>query len=509
MSTGSSVDGAKTDWRELAAAVKWRIEPFIDGEYRASAASEVYEDVDPATETALCDASIGDRADVDRAVAAARASCREGEWSKYSPSRRAEVLFALADLMVERKAELALLDSLEVGKPIQAALWDVDTFAPTLLRSWATAAERLVGESLPVAPGKVAFNTWEPRGVVAAITPWNFPAVNAIFKLGPALAAGNSVVLKPSELSPSSALKLAELGREAGLPAGALNVVPGLGSTVGAALAAHADVDFLTFTGSTATGRRIMTLAGESNGKPVILECGGKSPQVMADDVGDLSLVADAALQDAFFNQGQVCSAHTRLIVHKAIKDEILEKVVASAKTYVPAPPLEDSTTFGPLASPVQRDRVRSYVQRGLEAGAEAALLGEAQMSGGCFVSPTVFTGVTPSMSIVQEEIFGPVLCIQEFESDEEAIALANGTDYALSATVWTRDLGRATRMASALESAVVVVRTAGEESPYADLRSELVLGNEPRKASGFGAEFGVDGLKSYSTLKAIYINGA
>lgn len=492
------------NWIESASAVRWNIQPFIDGRYRPSRSSDLFDKINPATETLLCQVPIGSAEDVDEAVGVARARFNDGCWSEQSPVGRAAVLLRLADLIVEHKAELALLDSLEMGKPIQAALFDAEYFAPYLLRGWAGFADKLVGVSAPLMSRSVAFNTYEPRGVVGAITPWNFPSANAVFKFGPALAAGNTIVLKPSELSSGSALRLAELALEAGVPEGVLNVVPGLGTTVGAALASHMDVDLLSFTGSTVTGRKIMELSGRSNAKPLLLECGGKSPQVVFADVDNLDRVADAVTQRALWNQGQVCSAHTRLIVDAAVKDELVEKVVARARLHTPGDPLDEATTFGPLASPVQRDRVKGYVEGGVEAGADAVLLGAIQTAGGCYVSPTVFDRVDPTMSIAREEIFGPVLSVLSFQTEEEAVTLANGTDYGLVATVWTRDMGRGKRMARAIKAGHISVCTSGEDGPD----SGVVLGHEPQKASGFGAEAGLEGLKSYSTLKAVHLTG-
>jgi acyl-CoA reductase-like NAD-dependent aldehyde dehydrogenase len=351
----------------------------------------------------------------------------------------------------------------------------------------------------------LAFNTYEPRGVVGAIAPWNFPSVNAVIKFGPALAAGNTVVLKPSELSPSSALKLAELAIEAGIPEGVLNVVPGLGSTVGQALAQHTNVDFISFTGSTTTGRKIMELAGRSNGKPVLLECGGKSPQIVFEDAEDLNLVADAIVRNVLRNQGQVCVAHSRVLVHRAIKDSLLEKIISLASNYQPHDPLDESTIFGPLASGAQRSRVRSYIDEGLRSGAKAVLQGSIQETGGCFVSPTIFDRVESSMSIAKEEIFGPVLCVQSFATEAEAVELGNGTDYGLAATVWTRNLGRGRRLARAIRAGNVSIRTSGKE----ECTSDLLLSHEPQKASGFGSEFGLKGLQACSTLKLVTVSGS
>lgn len=485
-------------------AIKWKIQPFVGAGYRASASKETFHTIDPATESLLSEVCVGDAADVDLAVRTARAKFEDGCWSQMPPVRRAETLTQLASLICEHKNELASLDSLEMGKPISAALVDAESFAPRLLRSWASFADKLIGASAPLCGGALAMNVYEPRGVIGAITPWNFPCVNAVYKFGPALAAGNTIVLKPSELSPSSALKLAELALEAGVPEGVLNVVPGLGSTVGAALALHPGIDMLSFTGSTATGRKIMELAGRSNGKPLLLECGGKSPQVVFGDVEDLDGVADAVVQSLVWNQGQVCSSHTRLIAHESIKEALLEKVVSRASRHRPGDPRDAATTFGPLASPAQRNRVKSYVERGLQSGAEAVLKGAIQESGGCYVSPTIFDRVESAMSIWQDEIFGPVLCVQSFKTEAEALALSNGTDYGLAATVWTRDMGCAKRMARAIRAGYIQIRTGGPEGA----ESGCVLSYEPQKASGFGSEMGLRGLQSYSTLKLIQFNG-
>jgi acyl-CoA reductase-like NAD-dependent aldehyde dehydrogenase len=312
-------------------------------------------------------------------------------------------------------------------------------------------------------------------------------------------------VLKPSEISPSSALRIAELAVEAGIPEGILNVVPGLGSTVGTALALHPDVDMLSFTGSTTTGRKIMELSGRSNGKPVMLECGGKSPHIVFQDVEDLATVAKVAAAGVLRNQGQVCSAHTRVVAHASLKDHLLQLILAEVRGYHPGNPLDEATTFGPLASPAQRDRVSSYVERGLQEGAVAVLQGKIQKSGGCYVHPTIFDRVEPDMTIAREEIFGPVLCVQSFTTEEEAVALANGTDYGLVASVWTRDMGRARRLARKIKAGYVAIFTGAPNSTDV---GEL-LSFEPCKASGFGAEVGIKGLESYSTLKLVSFSGS
>lgn len=497
--------GERMDWETKARAVKWNVHPFVGGTYRRSTSTKQFSHINPATEAPSYSAPVGSVDDIDVAVDVARRRFNDGCWSGLSISRRAEILGRLADLIETHQEELALLDSLEMGKPIQAALYDARQFAPSLLRNWARLAENLLGKSTPIRSQRMSFASFEPRGVIGAITPWNFPSVNAIFKLGPALAAGNTVVLKPSELSPSSALRIAELGLEAGIPEGVINVVPGAGSTVGAFLTAHADVDMISFTGSTETGRKIAELAGRSSGKSMLLECGGKSPQIVFEDVDDIDFVATAVAKSFLWNQGQVCSAHTRLVVHQKVKHALVDRVVEAARSTKPANPLNPDTTFGPLASPVQRDRVKRYIDDAVNDGVKPILRGEIQQSGGCFVSPFVFNCPDRSKAIVREEVFGPVLCVQEFCTEEEAIALANGTDYGLGATVWTRDIGKANRAAHSIRAGTVSIRTSGEEL----LDPDPLLSHEPQKRSGFGSEIGMKGLQSYSTLKLVSFSGA
>ena len=483
----------------------WSVKPFIDGVYVDSTSTTLFDNTNPATNEVLCTLSQGSSEDINRAVQVARQRFEEGSWSGLTPAARKATLLRFAALIIEHKKSIALLDTLEIGKPISASLSDTSDFAAGILRETAELTDKLYGTTAPMSTSNLSFNVYEPRGVVGAIVPWNFPVVNAAIKIAPALAAGNCVVLKPSEISPSSALKLAELAIEAGIPAGVFNVVPGLGHTVGAALASHPDVDLLTFTGSTQTGRLLMTLAGQSNGKPLLLECGGKSPHVVFDDVDNLDRIAEVAVQRMYWNQGQVCSALTRLIVHKDIKNELLKKIIKLTKTLKPGDPLNEATTYGSLASAAQRDRVKQYIELGIEEGAIPVLGGiEAVLEGpGCFVAPTIFDNVTMDMRIAQEEIFGPVLCVLSFATESEALQMANGTDYGLGACVWTKDFGRGKRLAKGIRSGSASVRTSGAEDPALPF-----MNCEPQKSSGFGSELGLRGLQSYSTLKAINFMG-
>ena len=491
--------------KRFAVEEVYNTQPFIGGRLCKSNARERFQKVDPATEELLCTIPVGSQEDVESAVREARGRFEDGSWSRLSAARRVEILLKLSDLVGQHAKQLSALDTLEMGKPLKLSIEDADQFAPMLLRSWAGFADKLWGASAPFTSGPMALNVYEPRGVIGAITAWNFPLVNAVVKCAPALAAGNSVVLKPSEMAAGSALMFARLAVEAGVPEGVLNVVPGLGSTVGIALAEHSDVDLLSFTGSTITGRKVMELAARSNGKPVILECGGKSPQIVFDDVDDMDLIAEMTTRGAFWNQGQVCSAHTRLIVHERIKDRLMERILELARAYQIGDPWDEETSYGPLASPGHRDRVKAYVEQGIEMGAEAVLRGEIWETGGCYVLPTIFDRVDHTMPILREEIFGPVLCVQSFRTEAEAIRMANSTEYGLEATVWTRDMGRGRRLARELKAGTVFVRTSGEEEP----ESGSVLSSEPQRRSGFGAELGLGGLQAYSTLKLVSFSGA
>ncbi|WP_108447497.1 aldehyde dehydrogenase family protein, partial [Halomonas denitrificans] len=387
--------------------------------------------VNPATGETLAEVASCDAADAEVAVAAARAAVDGGAWSRLAPGKRKAVLLKLADLMAAHKHELALLDTLDMGKPISSALGDL-AGAIGCLRYQAECIDKLYGEVAPTGEEALALVLREPLGVVAAIVPWNFPLMMTAWKIAPALAAGNSVILKPSEKSPLSALRLASLAREAGLPRGVFQVLPGYGHTVGKALALSMEVDCLAFTGSTGVGKQLMQYAGQSNLKKVYLECGGKSPNLVFADCKDLDRVAEHAAAAIFHNQGEVCIAGSRLLVENSIREAFVEKVLAAAEAMQPGDPLDPASFMGAMVDQAQYERVLDYIRRGVEEGAQLRTGGAALEGPGLFIPPTVFDGVTEQMAIGREEIFGPVLAVFGFDSEAEAVRLANDSDYGL-----------------------------------------------------------------------------
>ncbi len=398
-----------TQWRARAAALKLRSGVFIDGRFAPAASGATFDNINPATGRSLGTVAAGEQLDVERAVASARGAFQRGSWSQAEPKARKRVLLRLADLMLANKEELALLETLDTGKPIGDSLSVDIPSAANCIRWYAEAVDKIYDEVAPTGPRALATITREPMGVVGAIVPWNFPLLMASWKIGPVLASGNSLVLKPSEKSPLTALRVAELAIEAGLPEGVFNVVPGFGQTAGKALASSMDVDCIAFTGSTATGKAVMGFAAQSNLKKVSLECGGKSPNIVLADCPDLDRAATAAAYAIFFNQGEMCSAGSRLLVEASIKDAMLEKIAAVGRHMKPGDPLDPATRLGAIVDETQMRRVLSYIDAGRSDGAHVALGGNRvrQESGGFFVEPTVFDGVQPSMRIAREEIFG------------------------------------------------------------------------------------------------------
>lgn len=450
--------------------------------------------LNPSNGSTLSHIPTGSGADVEKAVSAASAAFKSGAWSGVSPMERKKILHRFADLITKEAEQFDLIDAYEMGKPISTWRFNAAAAADHL-RFYAEATDKLVGKVLPTDAYSYHALRLAPRGVVGAITPWNFPTYNALMKLAPALAAGNSVVLKPSEISSFSALRLAQLSLEAGIPAGVVNIILGHGHIVGKALALHPGVDMITFTGSTGVGKLMMQYAGLSNMKKVLAECGGKCPQIVFDDGADLEAAADFIALYLLTNQGQVCSAGTRLLVQRSVEHRLLDKLKSRFSAVKPGDAVDPKTTFGPLVSRPQLEKVMDFIEFAPEDGAEVYVGGKRILpkSGGNFVEPTIFRNVSPTAAIAQEEIFGPVLAVTAFDTEEEAINLVNGTRYALNAYLWTANLGAAMRMVQAIRSTVSVRSGASKGKGPGHAGT-----GEPTGDSGLGAEGGIVGIESY-----------
>jgi acyl-CoA reductase-like NAD-dependent aldehyde dehydrogenase len=470
---------------------------YIDGAFADAADGATIDAVSPRDGAVLAKVAAAGQQDVDRAVAAARRVFEAGAWSAVAPRQRKNVLLKLADLIRENAEELARLETLDVGKPIGDSRGvDVPTCA-AVIQWYAEAVDKTYDEIAPTGPGTLAQITRAPLGVVAAVVPWNYPLILTAWKIGPALAMGNSVIVKPAEQSSLSALLLAELATEAGLPDGVLNVLPGEGPVTGKALGLHPDVDKIAFTGSGEVGRMFLGYSAQSNGKQVQTELGGKSAQVVLDSVGDLDAAASSVAWGIFYNTGQTCNAGSRLIVTPGVRDELLARVVDIARAFRVGDPLEPSTQMGPLVDLTQAGRVGGYLDLARAEGAEFLAGGSAPDA--CYVEPTIIDGLANSSRVAQEEIFGPVLTVITAQDEADAIAQANDTRYGLAAAVWTSDLSTAHRAAAQLRSGVVWVNTfdAGDVmTPFGGF-----------KDSGYGRDRSLHALDAYSALKTTWIN--
>ena len=488
----------RQDWEQLAAATRPEGRALIDGKRVAALDERVFDDVSPVNGRVVAQVARCGAADVDAAVASARAAFNEGSWRRTDPATRKRVMHRFAQLIRDDIDHLAILETLDVGKPILNSV-NVDvTFAADCIAYYAEFADKLYDEVAPTAPHELALVRREPLGVVAAVVPWNYPLIISAWKLGPALLAGNSVILKPAEQSPLTAIRLGQLALEAGIPPGVLNVVTGFGEEAGKPLALHADVDMVSFTGSTEVGKLMLRYAGESNMKRVALECGGKSPHVVMKDA-DIEAAASGIAWGIYYNAGETCHAGSRVIVHQSIKDKLIEAIAKVAATITLGHPFEPSTQMGALIDQGHMQRVLGYIDSGISQGARVALGGKRTFEefGGYYVEATVLDGVRADMRVAREEIFGPVLTVSTFSDEAEAVKLANDTIYGLAAAVWTSDMNVSHRLSGALKAGTVWVNTFD--------RSSLATPFGGFKQSGFGRDRSYHAIDKYADLKTIW----
>ena len=502
--TTAALPQTHAEWEALAASLHIATGLFIDGHFVAAKAGETFDCLSPRNGKLLAQVAKGQAADIDAAVAACTRAWQDGRWSKLAPRSRMAVLQKWADLVEHNRAMLAVLESLDMGKPVSDMLnIDLPEVLKTI-RYFAECIDKMEGAVTATDASALHLITHEPLGVVGAITPWNYPMLMAVWKLAPILAAGNCVVLKPAEQAPLACLQLARLFVEAGGPPGVFNVVNGLGAEAGKALALHPDVQKISFTGSTAVGKLLLGYAGQSNMKRVALETGGKSPQIFMPDLYDLDAAMDRAIGGIYDNAGQVCNAGSRLLVHRSLHGRFVERFVARTDAlYRLGDPLNPLTTMGPLVSQTQRQNVLGRIRKAQAQGARMVLGADAALphADGCYVPPTLFVDVQQSMALVQEETFGPVTSIQTFDTEAEALALANDSIYGLAAAVWTADLKTAHRMVGALQAGVVWVNCFGD--------GDMTQPFGGYKQSGNSRDKYKDSLLSYLQTKSAWFNWA
>lgn len=473
---------------------------FINGERLASQDEQTFECISPVDGRFLTSVARCGAADIDAAVAAARAAFEDRRWSGLAPAQRKKIMIRFADLLQSHGDELALIETLDMGKPVKyARAVDVNS-AANCIRWYGEAVDKIYDEIAPTASTALALITREPMGVVGVIVPWNYPMIMASWKIAPALAAGNSVVLKPSEKSPLTALRMADLALEAGIPPGVFNVVTGYGPEAGSPLALHMDVDCIAFTGSTRVGKQIHVMAGQSNLKRAWTELGGKSPNIVFADCPNLDRAVQSAIGSIFFNQGESCNAPSRLFVEASIKDLFLEKALALVPGYAPGNPLDPATVMGALVDQTQMNSVLRYIELGNSEGAKLLAGGAQTMveTGGCYVQPTIFDDVTNDMTIAREEIFGPVLSVMSFTDASDVVRQANQSVYGLQAAVWTRDINKAHGVARALRAGTVHINQYDED--------DITVPFGGYKQSGVGRDKSLHAFDKYTETKTTWI---
>jgi 4-(gamma-glutamylamino)butanal dehydrogenase len=489
------------EWKQKAEALSLDGRAFIAGQRCPAASNEIFRTLNPSTGKVLADVAKCESKDVDRAVVAAREVFESGVWSKAAPAQRKAVLLRLAQLIEENAEELALLEALEAGKPISECMaLDIPESA-ACIRWHAEVTDKRYDALSPSGASVVSMITREPIGVVGAVLPWNFPALMLAWKIGPALSVGNSVIVKPAEQTSLSTLRIADLALEAGVPAGVFSVVTGFGESAGQALGRHADVDLVAFTGSTETGKRFLHYSADTNLKRVVLECGGKNPQVVLPDVANLDAVAEQAVAAAFWNMGENCSAGSRILVPSALKAQLLEKVQTVLEGWKTGDPLDPDVKLGALIEETHYEKVLAHIEKAKAEGARLVCGGKATRAetGGWFVEPTIFDDVTPQMSLAREEVFGPVVCLIEYADVDEAVRIANDTCYGLAASLWTDNVNHAHKVAARIRAGTVTVNCFGEgdlSTPFGGF-----------KQSGFGGrDKSVYAHDQYCELKTTWL---
>ena len=489
------------EYTAIAGTIIFSVDPFINGEFTKPLSGNTMETINPATGDVLATVAACGSADVDAAVVIAQQAFDSGKWSRLHPSERKEIIIKLADLIQENQYELAVLESLESGKPIsECQMTDLPETVSTL--KWhAEAADKIYDQISPSNEGGIGLIVREPIGVVGAVLPWNFPLMMLAWKIGPALATGNSIIVKPAEQTSLTTLRVAELAFEAGIPAGVFNVLPGLGPDVGEPMGRHHGIGSISFTGSTEVGRLFLEFSAQSNLKKITLECGGKNPAVVLSDAKNLDNIASHVAYSALWNMGQNCTANARLIVHKDLKQPLLEKVLKEFDNWKTGDPLDPSNQLSAIITPGQYDKILSYIDIAAKQGANLIYGGNAiKIGNGLFIEPTIFDNVTPEMTIAKEEIFGPVLGIMTVNSDEEAIALANDTCYGLQTSLFTSNVTNAHRFARALQAGTVSVNCYGE--------GDITTPFGGYKLSGFGGrDNAFSAHDQYTETKTIWID--